>query len=280
MRDLKIAIQGSLASFHDLAARKFFGEGNEMITCGSFKEVCERLSGNGVDYGVIAIENKIAGSILLNYQLIEAYNLKIIGETYLPIELGLYGKKGTKIEDIKEIVSHPMALGQCQNYLSNLEDVVVTEFKDTATSAQLIEKQNTNELAVIAGPIVGKAYGLDCIDKNVCDEVHNYTRFYILTKGEVAVEEPNKASINLITSHEVGSLAKVLNKIQEYGVNLSKIQSVPIPNVQDKYMMHLDLDFTDKNVFLKLVAELKESVRKLKVLGVYKSGELITPQTN
>lgn len=280
MRQLKIAIQGSLASFHDLAAKKFFGDGNEILACGSFREVCEKLSGNGVDYGVIAIENKVAGSILLNYQLIESFNLKIIGETYLPIELGLYGKKGTTLSQVKEVVSHPMALGQCQNYLSQLAGVVVTEFKDTATSAKLITAQENCDLAVIAGPVVGETYGLDCLEKNACDEVYNYTRFYILTKGEDVVEHPNKASINIVTNHEVGALANVLNKIQEYGVNLSKIQSVPIPNVHDKYMMHLDLEFTDKKVFLELVAEIKLLVNKLKVLGVYKSGELIVPQTN
>jgi prephenate dehydratase len=280
MRDLKIAIQGSLASFHDLAAKKFFGDENDILCCGSFREVCERLQGNDVDYGVIAIENKVAGSILLNYQLIEQFNLNIIGETYLPISLGLYAKKGCKESDIKEIVSHPMALGQCQNYLSKINDVIVTEFKDTATSAKLVNSQSQCDLAVIAGPAVGTAYELDCLIPNVCDETQNYTRFYVLTKGEDMIEEPNKASINIVTQHQIGALADVLIKIKEYGVNLSKIQSVPIPNIHNHYMMHLDLEFNDKTIFLKLIEELKLLVSKVKVLGIYKSEETIFSQTN
>lgn len=280
MRQLKIAIQGSLASFHDLAAKQFFGEGNQTIACGSFREVCERLSGNGVDYGVIAIENKVAGSILMNYQLIEAFDLKIIGETYLPIQLGLYGKKGANIGQIKEIVSHPMALAQCQHYLATLNDVVVTEFKDTATSAQLINQQEDGTLAVIAGPTVAATYDLACLNENVCDELHNYTRFYILTKGEDVVEQPNKASINIVTNHEVGALAQVLNKVKDHNVNLSKIQSVPIPNVHDRYMMHLDLEFEDKRVLNLLLKDIEQLVTKIKILGIYKSASIVLPKNN
>src|ERR1700751_4213979 len=105
MRNHLIAIQGSVASFHDLAAKKYFGEEVSVLECGSFKEVCDKIARNEVDYGIIAIENKVAGSILLNYQLIEKYGLHIIGETYLPIELQLFGKQDAKKEKIKEIIS-------------------------------------------------------------------------------------------------------------------------------------------------------------------------------
>ena len=124
MRNHLIAIQGSVSSFHDLAAKKYFGEEVTTLKCNSFKEVCDKLSKNQADYGIIAIENKVAGSILMNYQLIDSYNLRIKGEIYLPIELQLLGKKGVKINDVKEIISHPMALGQSQLFLSNLKTLL------------------------------------------------------------------------------------------------------------------------------------------------------------
>ena len=126
MRNHLIAIQGSVASFHDLAAKKYFGTEVSIKECGSFKEVCDKIASNKVDYGIIAIENKVAGSILLNYQLIEKFDLHVIGEIYLPIELQLLGKKGAKLKDIKEIISHPMALGQSQLFLSDNENLLVT----------------------------------------------------------------------------------------------------------------------------------------------------------
>ena len=275
MRNHNIAIQGSIASFHDLAAKKYFGEDITIMECGSFREVCDKLSKNMVDYGIIAIENKVAGSILLNYQLIDQFNLKIIGETYLPIELKLLAKPGTEISEIKEIISHPMALGQCQDYLSNLENVTVTEFKDTSTSAELIINQKGNKLGVIAGPAVAAKYNLEIIENNVCDEKINYTRFYILSKGDDFIDEADKASLNLVTFNQVGSLAEILNILKTHNINLSKIQSVPIPNNPNQYAFHLDIEFKSKTNLENAIFKLEEVAKSLKILGIYK-GEKIT----
>ncbi len=275
MRNHNIAIQGSIASFHDLAAKKYFGEDITIMECGSFREVCDKLSKNMVDYGIIAIENKVAGSILLNYQLIDQFNLKIIGETYLPIELKLLAKPGTFLSEIKEIISHPMALGQCQDYLSNLENVTVTEFKDTSTSAELIINQKGNKLGVIAGPAAAAKYNLEIIENNVCDEKINYTRFYILSKGDDFIDEADKASLNLVTFNQVGSLAEILNILKAHNINLSKIQSVPIPNNPNQYTFHLDIEFKSKTNLENAIFKLEEVAKSLKILGIYK-GEKIT----
>ena len=270
MRNHVIAIQGSVSSFHDLAAKKYFGEDVTVLECGSFKEVCDKLANNKVDYGIIAIENKVAGSILLNYQLIDTYNLNIIGETYLPIELQLLAKPGTKLSDIREIISHPMALGQCQLFLSGLENVVVSEFKDTATSAKLVAADTENKLAVIAGPTVGKTYGLDVVVDNVGDENPNFTRFYILSKGADFDPNPNKGSITLKTHNHVGGLSDILVVLKEANLNLTKIQSVPIPKTPSSYAFHLDIEFDDKKVFDAAINKLSPFVESIKILGVYK----------
>lgn len=275
MRSNNIAIQGSVASFHDQAAKKFFGDDIKISECGSFREVCDRLSRNQVDYGIIAIENKVAGTILLNYQLIEQYDLNIIGETYLPVELFLLGKKGTKIDQIKEVVSHPMALGQCQEFLSLNDEVKVTEFKDTAESAKLIMQDPGNEIGVIAGQTVADHYGLEKLTDNICDEQHNFTRFYILTKGNVNIEQPNKASVNIVSKSEIGSLSEVLLVLKKYRINLTKIQSIPIPNNTAQYIFHLDLEFEDKKNLDQSIEEVRKLAQQLKILGIYQSAKAL-----
>jgi prephenate dehydratase len=271
MRNHLIAIQGSVASFHDLAAKKYFGEDVSVLECGSFKEVCDKIANNKVDYGIIAIENKVAGSILLNYQLIENYNLHIIGESYLPIELKLLGKPGTKLSDIKEVISHPMALGQSQLFLAEHEQLTVTEYKDTASCAKLVANHPTGELAVIAGPAIAEAYRLEVVDDNVGDVKHNFTRFYILSKGENYVADPNKASITLRTKNEPGKLSDVLSVIKSYGLNLTKIQSVPVSEDAAAYSFHLDIEFVDRAVLEEALIALEKEAASLNVLGIYKA---------
>jgi prephenate dehydratase len=272
MRNHVVAIQGSVSSFHDLAAKKYFGEDINIVECNSFRDVCDQLSKNKVDYGIIAIENKVAGSILLNYQLIDEFDLSIIGETYLPIELHLLGKKGTKLSDIKEIISHPMALGQCQYFLTSLENVTATEYRDTATSAQLISKENDKHLAVIAGPMIEERYNLERIVSNVGDEKINYTRFYILSKGNDYDENSDKASITLQTKNEIGCLSDVLSILKKNKINLTKIQSVPIPHNTSAYAFHLDLEFEDKQILEQSMKEIEPYVISQKILGIYKKG--------
>ena len=274
MRNHLIAIQGSVSSFHDLAAKKYFGEEVTTVECNSFKEVCDKLAKNQVDYGIIAIENKVAGSILMNYQLIDSYDLTIIGETYLPIQLQLLGQVGTKMSDVKEIISHPMALGQSQLFLSSLDGITVSEFKDTATSAKLVREDLSNNLAVIAGPKVAEEYGLGVISESVADEKINFTRFYILSKGADLEENPNKASVTLQTHNQVGGLSDVLHILKQANLNLTKIQSVPIVNNPSSYAFHLDIEFVDRVIFEDAILSLKPITETLKVLGIYKGDSL------
>jgi len=271
MRNHLIAIQGSVSSFHDLAAKKYFGEDVSVKECGSFKEVCDKIANNKVDYGIIAIENKVAGSILLNYQLIENYDLRVIGEIYLPIELQLLGKKDSQLTDIKEIISHPMALGQSQLFLAEHDNLLVTEYKDTSSCAKMVTEDRSGKLAVIGGPILAKAYNLQVLVDNVCDVKQNFTRFYILSKGSDYVSNPNKASVTLQVLNEAGKLSTVLDVIKKHHLNLSKIQSLPIPNNSNAYPFHLDIEFDDKSVFETCISDLQKETVNLKVLGVYRS---------
>jgi prephenate dehydratase len=274
MRNHKVAIQGGLASYHDLAAKKYFGEEVDTLECGTFREVCERITGNEADFGVIAIENKIAGTILLNYHLIESYELKIIGEIYLPLEMHLLGKPGAILTEVKEVISHPMAIGQSQEFLSSLRNVKVTEYKDTAASAEMIAERNEVELAVIGGPSLAKLHGLDVLAENVCDEKNNYTCFYIITKHSDIISKPNKASISFRLPDEPGHLYKVLEVFKRYDLNLKKIQSVPIPEVTNLYAFHMSISFPDEQLFKKALEELIEMVEHVNILGIYEGANL------
>ncbi len=274
MRNHKVAIQGGLSSYHDLAAKKYFGEEVDSIECGTFREVCERIVGNEADFGVIAIENKIAGSILLNYHLIENYELKIIGEIYLPLEMHLLGKPGAQLNEVKEVISHPMAIGQSQEFLSSLRNVKVTEYKDTATSAEMIAERDGSDVAVIGGPALAKLHGLDILAENVCDEKNNYTRFYIITKHSDIIAKPDKASISFRLPDEPGHLFGVLEVFKRYDLNLTKIQSVPIPEVSNRYSFHMDVSFPDETLFKKALSELIDAVDHVRILGIYEGANL------
>jgi prephenate dehydratase len=274
MRNHKVAIQGGLSSYHDLAAKKYFGEEVDTVECGTFREVCERIVGNEADFGVIAIENKIAGSILLNYHLIENFELKIIGEIYLPLEMHLLGKPGAKLTEVREVVSHPMAIGQSQEFLSSLRNVKVTEYKDTATSAEMIAERDELDVAVIGGPSLAKLHGLDVLAEDVCDEKNNYTRFYIITKHSDLISKPDKASISFRLPDEPGHLYQVLGVFKKYDLNLTKIQSVPIPDVSNRYSFHMDVSFPDEQLLKQALGELVETADHMRVLGIYEGANI------
>lgn len=274
MRNHKVAIQGGLSSYHDIAAKKYFGEEVNTIECGTFREVCEKIVNNETDFGVIAIENKIAGSILLNYHLIEKYELKIIGEIYLPLEMHLLGKVGSNLSNIREIVSHPMAIGQSQEFLSSLKNVKVTEYKDTSTSAKMVADGKNFDVGVIGGSSLAKTYGLDILVDDVCDEKNNYTCFYIVTKYSDISNNPDKASISFLLPDEPGHLFNVLEVFKRYNLNLKKIQSIPIPEISDRYSFHMDISFSDKSLFKTALLELINLADEIKVLGIYESHKL------
>ncbi len=180
-------------------------------------------------------------------------------------------KSQTSLSEIKEIISHPMALAQSQLFLADNDSITVTEYKDTASCAKLVSEDTSGKLAVIGGPTLAKSYNLQVLIDNVCDVKQNYTRFYILSKGIDYVSNPNKASVTIKVLNEPGKLSVVLDVIKKYELNLSKIQSLPIPNESNVYPFHMDIEFEEKNIFEKCISNLKLETMDLNVLGVYKS---------
>ena len=275
VKPASIAIQGFEGSFHQVAARHFFGKDVEVICCHTFKEVVNTASNKKQsDGGMMAIENSIAGSILPNYNLLKKSKLKITGEVYLHIRQNLMVNPGVKLEDIKEVHSHPMALQQCLDFLDKYNWKLV-ETEDTALSAKHLHQHNSKHIAAIASDLAAQLFDLDIIAPDIHTESNNYTRFLVLQHEDLAevIEHADKASVNFHTDHSRGSLAKVLTQIADAGINLSKLQSFPIPGSDFRYSFHADMEFDSLDRFYGIIREIKNSTEDLKIYGVYKKGE-------
>jgi prephenate dehydratase len=270
-----IAIQGYEGCFHQEAAAIFFGKNTNVVCCANFRDVIKIASNKKEsDGGIMAIENSIAGSILPNYNLLQKSNLCIVGEVYLQIKQNLLVNPGVKLEDIKEVHSHPMAIQQCFGYLDKFNWKLV-ETEDTALSAKHIHKHRSKHIAAIASKLAGEIYQLHNIAPSIHTLKNNYTRFLALQRKDEAkeVEGANKASINFHTDHSKGSLAKVLTKIADAGINLSKLQSMPIQGSDFKYLFYADLEFESKEQLTKVLASIKIITEELQILGIYKNGK-------
>lgn len=269
-----IAIQGFEGSFHELAARKYFGEEIDFLPCENFQSLFLEMEKGSVDCAVMAIENSVAGSILPNYARLRESNWKINGEIYLRIEMSLMALKGQKIEDIEEVHSHPMALLQCSAFLREHPTIRLIESADTALSAKIIADEQIKHRAAIAGAHVAKMYHLDILAKGIETNKRNFTRFLVLNKEKTTPElEINKASWSFRAHHNPGSLAKVLTILGEHNINLTKIQSLPVLGEEWKYFFYADLEFNNAESYRIAKKEIKPHLFGLEILGEYKQGE-------
>ena len=272
----KIAIQGIESSFHHLAVNKLLGEDNiELLKCDSFEKVTNSLTSFKSDYGVMAIENTIAGSILPNYNLIDNSELVILDEVYLNIQMHLMALNSESIHDIKEVHSHPVALLQCKEYLKKFPpQFKVVEGKDTASEAKKIKEQGLTGVAAIAGIQVAEEFGLKILDSNIQSMKNNKTRFVLLGRKQALLNErSNKASLRFELSHDIGSLSNVLQLFSTFKINLTKIQSLPVIDSPWQYAFFTDVLFEDYQLFSEVISMLKKATKNLKILGVYRDNK-------
>jgi len=270
----KIAIQGIAASFHEVAALTYFGSSIDTVECLSFYDLCEALKNERADYAVMAIENSIAGSILPNYFLLQEYHFQIIGELYIPIHMHLLALPGTKIEQLKTIESHPMAIRQCSDYLHRLNGIEIRESDDTALSAKKIGEKKLKGVAAIANESAAKRFGLEILEKRIETHKKNFTRFLILSRHNGSPLDSNKASISFEVANEVGSLAEALMTFKANSINLTKIQSIPVIGKPSEYSIHVDLEWSSRKKYDVAMRAVMRQVRNLNVLGEYKKGKI------
>ncbi len=275
----RVAIQGTLGAFHEIAARAYFSDEDvEVIPLETFREMVDSVSEKVADYGIMAIENSVAGSILPNYALITEANKRIVGEIYLRIKQNFLVPKGKKIEDIKEVYSHPMAILQCQNFFRQYKHIKLIDGGDTATCARKIADGTYKNAGAIASKYAAERYGLAILSEGIETNKMNYTRFLILkdktdyTQNDIDV---NKASLHFVLVHEVGSLAKVLSIFMFHYINISKIQSMPIVGKDWEYQFYVDVEFEDYNRYNQTLEAIQPFLNEINILGEYQKGTTV-----
>jgi len=273
---MKVSIQGETGCFHEVAARQYFNYDDvEIVPCSTFDLTIGSVLTGEADYAVMAIENARSGSILQNYTLIRESGMKMLGEHNLRIIQNLMALPGQTIADIHEVRSHPIALAQCMDFLKQYPFWTLIESDDTAGSAKQISENKLKGIAAIASSEAARIYGLEIIAPGIETYKQNYTRFLVVGPEDRGNKKGNKVSICFSTGHKPGSLAKVLVKLAEMEINLSKIQSVPRLNGDWQYMFYCDLELpkdTNSDVIKRV---LRDHTRDLEILGVYYKGDML-----
>ncbi|MCD8102669.1 MAG: prephenate dehydratase [Alistipes sp.] len=269
---MRVAIQGYEGCFHEIVAREYFGGGITVVPCATFRQVAHEVESGKSDFGVMAIENSIAGSIISNYSILQNSRLQVAGEAYLRIEQNLMALPGTRLEDIEEVHSHPMALLQCVDFLDRHRWKLV-ETEDTALSARHIAERRLERTAGIAGRLAAELFGLEIIAPAINSIRHNYTRFMILKRHDHYIDPAaDKASLYFKTDHRHGSLMGVLRQMEDSTINMTKLQSYPIPEEPWHYLFHVDMEFECLDDYIRTLDKLQVTAKELHVYGVYKRG--------
>lgn len=275
----KIAIQGTLGSYHDIAAHHYFGEEEvELICCNHFSDVFKVMKEDANMLGMLAIENTIAGSLLQNNELLRNSNTQIIGEYKLRISHSFVCLPDEDWKDITEVNSHPIALMQCREFLNSHPSIKVVEGTDTALSAKAIKEENLRGHAAICSSAAAELYGMKILESGIETNKHNFTRFLVVADKWLADEcsrakEINKSNIVFSVHHTSGSLSQVLSILSFYQMNLTKIQSLPIIGREWEYLFYVDLTFEDYLRYRQALDAIGPLTKELKILGEYEEGK-------
>ncbi len=275
-KTLPVAIQGGIASFHDLAAREFFAEHSiHPVVCRTFKQVIEAIVRKDADYGLMAIENSLVGSILPNYSLLHSFPVRIVGEYYLTIHHQLMALPGQQWKDIQMVRSHPMALQQCSDFLEAHPHLQQIEWEDTAESAREISEKKQTGIAAIASDLAARIYQLHILAANIENLELNYTRFFVLQhRDQVNEQTGNKASLSFQLPHRIGALAGALEIFKSNQLNLTLIQSIPIPGKPNHYRFQVDVEWDHFQNFQQAMREGENYMREFHILGIYHKASL------
>lgn len=274
----KVAIQGIEGSFHDIAAHRYYeGEEVELVCCDSFEEVFETVRQDAKTVAMVAIENTIAGSLLHNYELLRDSGTTIVGEHKLRISHSIMCLPEDDWDDLREVNSHPVALMQCRDFLTEHRGLKVVEVADTAGAAADISREHLRGHAAICHKDAAQRYGMKVLQEGIETNKHNFTRFLVLASSEEAprhrdLREVDKSSLVFTLPHEEGSLSAILSVLSFYKLNLTKIQSLPIIGKEWQYMFYIDLSFADEKRYRQALNAITPLTRELKQLGTYENG--------
>ena len=272
----RVAIQGIKGCFHEQAAYLFYEREGlpkpEIVECASFADLYKQMDAGAADAAIMAIENTVSGGLLPNFELLRKYDRKIKGEVFLRIKQNLMTLPGQKIEDLHEVRSHYMAINQTRPYFDEYPQIRLVEYGDTAKSAADIVKTGVKGVGAIASDLAAEIYGLEIIAESIETYKQNYTRFLIFDDFlQVDPAKINKASMCFTLPHTPGSLAHVLTILSFYDMNLTRIQSLPIPGQEWQYFFYVDIKFEDYERYLHALSAVKPLMTDLNILGEYEA---------
>jgi prephenate dehydratase len=268
---MKIAYQGEPGAFSEAAARRIAPDAH-MIPCKSFEEVFAAVEGGPAGHGVLPIENSIGGSIHRNYDLLLSHELPIVAEVELPVVHQLLALPGASLEGLRRVYSHPQALAQCERFLRTLNAVEIVATYDTAGSAKMVADEKLEHSAAIASARAGELFGLLPLASSIQDFDDNITRFIVIGRRPLREAVPDKTTIVFSLPNEPGSLFKALSVFALRGVDLTKLESRPIPGRPWEYLFYADLAAPrDELACARALAHLAEFAPTLRTLGSYAS---------
>ena len=276
MGNKKVAIQGFSGCFHEQAARMFYGEREgvcpEIVECATFDGLYSSMNAGQADAAIMAIENTVSGGLLPNFELLRKYDVKIKGEVFLRIRQNLMALPGQTIEDIREVRTHYMAINQTRAFFSEYPHIRLVESEDTAKSAADIAREGLMGIGAVASELAAELYGLEILKPGIETYKQNFTRFLILDDSlQVPEQEIDKVSMCFTLPHKSGSLAQVLTILSFYDMNLTRIQSLPIPGREWQYFFYVDIKFDSYERYRQALTAVRPLMEDLNILGEYRA---------
>ncbi len=267
---MRIAIQGQAGSFHEQAAKQWYGPEATIVPCVTFGDVFQTYARGQADAIVVAVENTIYGTINETYRHIESCGAPIVGEVTLTIQQTLITNPGTKLEDITAVYSHPVALSQCQHFLrEHLPQATQIEYFDTAGAVEFIKQQGSPHLAAIAGETAAQLYNMPILKHHIQDAQDNITRFLILDQT-TTVTDANRAALVVTTAHQPGSLLEILRTFANQSINLASLQSQPIVGQPWNYKFFMTVDAAGPSL-QRAINKITSTGHKVTLLGEYQT---------
>jgi len=274
---LKVAIQGELGSNSHMATVEMLGNPGELeiVACTVSAQVLAKVIANEVDAVVLPIENSLHGSVVEHYDLLLELPVHIERESLLRIRHNVIAMPGVKMQEVRRVMSHPVALSQCRRFLASHPELEVVPFYDTAGSVKRLVAEGLRDVAGIAPVLAATEYGGEVLVAGVEDHAENYTRFHLVRRGAASEgtngTEGNKMSLAFAIEHRPGTLVAALQRLAEAGVDLTKIESRPVPGSPWEYVFYVDVRFDSVAKAEAALTSLREHCRMVKVLGRYQA---------
>ncbi len=277
MRRARAGFQGELGAFSEMAVLAYFGDAAEPVPHGWFDEVFRAVEKGHCDYGMLPIENTLAGSIHVNYDLMQEHDLQVVGEIILRIVHNLIAKPGVRREDLRRVQSHPKALEQCVRFFRNHPSLKPETVYDTGGAAKMLCEGEARDIGVIASTRAAERYGLEILESGIEDNPENYTRFLVLARQAERPEgERLKTSIVFSVPHEPGMLFKAMSVFALRDISINKIESRPLVGSPWEYLFYLDFEGHAESLLCgRALNHLREIATNFKLLGSYAEGRLV-----